>query len=136
MQDYLIKIFPFIERRKTQLESKNRIFVLQEDNDLGHGTKSLDNPVRLYKDIINLDYIDNWPLNSSDFNSIKQIWHILKQQVKRYKYISKEQLQDAIEKEWEQITYEEINNCILGEDMHMKKRMEQALKRGGFATQW
>ena len=132
----MIKIFPFIERRKTQLESKNRIFVLQEDNDSDYDTKSLDNPVRLHKDAINLDYINNWPPNSPDFNLIERIWHILKQRVKQYKCTNKEQLQDMIKKEWERITYEEINNCILGEDMHMKKRMEQALERGGFATQW
>ena len=134
IEDYLTKIFPFIKRRKTQLESKYWVFIFQEDNDSGHDTKSLDNPIQLHKDTINLNYINDWPLNSPNFNPIKHIWRILKQQVKWYKYITKEQLQDAIETEWDKILYKEINNYILGKDMHIRKCMEQAIERGRFAT--
>ena len=54
---YVKLILPYIEKRKGQLEKKDKRFILQEDNDKGHGaTTNMENPARMAKIRINLDW--------------------------------------------------------------------------------
>ena len=106
-------------------------FILQENNNNPHGTCSLNNPVWRYKDEIGLHYYAN-PPNSPDFNSIENVWRILKQRVKSHKCEMKEQLRWAIQYEWDRITLEEINQYIVT----MQDRMDQAVECKGLQTQY
>ncbi len=84
------------------MDTKGRRFLFQEDNDKGHGaTSNLENPARMAKDQMNLDYVDNWPPQSPGLNPIEMVWRILKQRVKRRKPTSKEELKRMLLEEWD-----------------------------------
>ena len=107
---YVKLILPHFEARKRELDAKGRRFIFQEDNDKGPGHMSnLENPARMAKDEMDLDYIENWPPQSPDLNPIENVWRILKQRVKGRKPTSKEELKRMLLEEWENISYEEIN---------------------------
>ena len=114
---YVKDILPLVEARKLDME-RNKIngghFIFQEDNDGSHGTRSEENIARMVKDRMELDYIDDHPPNSLDLNPIENVWRILKSRVKLHHCKTHQELRDAIEEEWEQITLQEINECILG----------------------
>ena len=63
---------------------------------------------------MDLDYIDDWPVNSPDLNPIENVWRILKSRVKKHHPTTDKALRKAIEKEWTLLSFKEINECILG----------------------
>ena len=85
---------------------------------------------------MNPDYIDNWPPQSPHLDPIGNGWMILKQRVKRRKSTSKEELKDFLLEKRDLITYDEINDLILGERRGMSVRMQQCYERQGLQTQF
>jgi hypothetical protein len=67
------KILPIVKKYRDDAEAKGKGFIFQEDNDGGHGTRSEENSARLYKDQINLDFIDDWPAFSPDLLPIENV---------------------------------------------------------------
>ena len=124
--------------------------IFQEDNDGSHGTRSIENYCREYKEEMELDYIKDWPPNSPDLNPIENVWRILKSRVKLHHSMTHQQLRKAIEKEWNNISYEEINEVIFGrprgrdkghrgakgKDCHIQQRIEQCIDRNGLSTEF
>ena len=90
----------------------------------------MENPARMAKIRINLDWVENWPPQSLDLNPTENVWRILKQRVKRRKPTTKEELKRFLLEEWEHISYEEINELILG-SKGMHARMQQCWERQG-----
>jgi transposase len=112
MELYVAKMLPIVKGYRDTAEAKGRGFIFQEDNDGGHSTRSQENSARLYKDQINLDFIDDWPAFSPDLLSIENIWRILKQRVRQHLPETKEELKTAIEIEWAALTLSEINRVV------------------------
>ena len=146
-------ILPIVYARKCEIEDEHineGVFIFQEDNDGSHGTRSQENIARYTKDEMELDYIDNWPAYSPDLNPIENVWRILKSRVKLRHCKSYQELENAIYDEWAKITYDEINECILGstrgpnkgkggakgKDCHWRARLEQCSERNGLSTEF
>ena len=110
---YVSKILPVVKEYRDAAVAKGKGFIFQEDNDGAHGTRSEENRVKLYKDQINLDYIEDWPGFSPDLSPIENVWRILKQRVRQHCPRTKEELKRAIEVEWEALTQKEINRVAL-----------------------
>ena len=96
-----------------------------------------------------LEYINDWLVNSPDLNPIENVWRILKSRVKVHHSTNSQQLRKTIEKEWNNITYDEINECIFGrprgrdkghggakgKDCHLQTRIVQCIDRNGLSTE-
>jgi DDE superfamily endonuclease len=139
-QLYVDKILPLVKEYRDQAEAKGHEFIFQEDNDGGHGTRSEENIVKMYKDKINLDYIDDWPPWSPDLSPIENVWRILKQRVRQHLPKNKQELKRAIEVEWEALTLTEINNVVWctkkGGKWTMYDRMKAVLDGDGKMTEY
>ena len=127
---YVKEILPIVQRRKAQLMLEGKEMIFQEDNDGSHGTRSSDNICVYKKDEMELDYIDDWPANSPDLNAIENVWRILKSRVKLHHSQTPEELRKAIQKEWDLISYDEINHCILGAQASKQAKQKQMSQRG------
>ncbi len=124
-------LVPHVESRHTACREGGGSFILQEDNDSSHGTASTRNPVRVYKEGIDLHYYAN-PPQSPDFNPIENVWRMLKQRVKLHRCTTKAQLKRAIMEEWDKISQRSIQNYIA----EMPDRMNQCIERNGMQTQY
>ncbi len=94
---YANEILPIVKARKKEVESAEDQFVFQKNNDGSHGTRSEENIARFRKVQMKLKFIENWPSNSPDLNSIENVWRILKSRVKRHKCTTSKQLRKVIE---------------------------------------
>ena len=124
-------LVPHVEPRHRACWEGGGVFILQKDNDSSHRTASTRNPVRVYKEGIDLHYYAN-PPSSPDFNPIENVWRMLKQRVKSHKCQMKAQLKRAIIEEWDKISQQSIQNYIA----QMPDRMEQCIERNGLQTQY
>jgi hypothetical protein len=70
---------------------------------------------------------DQWPAASPDINPIELVWGILKPRVCAEAHPSVISLKAALLREWEKLTYEEINKCIDG----WPGRLDQMIAAGG-----
>jgi transposase len=128
MDLYIKKMLPILKGYRDEAEAKGKGFIFQEDNDGGYGTRSQENSARLYKDQINLDFIDDWPAFSPDLSPIENVWRILKQRVRQHEPRTKEELKRAIEVEWEALTQQEINRVVWGTEKGRKWTMRDRLQ--------
>ena len=73
------------------------------------------------------------PGKSPDLSPIEQIWGAMKEDIKKKKPKTEEELRIAIIEAWNKVvTVDLINKCI----RNMPKRMEELLKRRGGSTPW
>ena len=146
---YAKDILSLVKQRKEEVEASGGQFIFQENNDGSHGTRSEEN-IALYRKVeMELEFIENWPAHSPDLNLIELVWRILKSRVKLHRSITSRQLRAAIKEEWEKITLEEINECILGSPRgkpdargvkkgkpSMQDRVQQCYDRNGYSTEF
>ena len=105
--------------------------LLEEDNDSAHGHASKRNKVSTFKEKNGISCYANCAY-SPDFSIIETIWRTLKQRVKKHRCWSEEALIDAIQYEWDQISYAEINKEVLT----MRQRIHDCLDAEGQSTKW
>ena len=105
--------------------------ILEEDNDSAHGHASKRNNVSTFKEKQGIKCYANCAY-SPDFSIIENVWRTLKQRVKKHRCKTKEALRDAIQYEWSQISYAEINELILT----MHQRIVDCLDAEGQGTKW
>lgn len=134
MTQYLTKIFhPHIEKAWQQAKDRHEPFVLLEDNDGSHGTRTTNNLVAKYKARIGIPWFAN-AARSPDLNIIENVWRILKQRLKqRMKYeqgTSIAELQKILQDIWSDIDLREINALV----DTMPARIYECLRRKGLNT--
>ena len=109
--------------------------IYYEDGNSAHGLGAANttNLPRRTKEFWGVNYIAS-PPTSSDFNIIEKIWRMIKSRIKAYEYaITKiEDMRQAVQREWNAITIEEIRALI----RTMPNRMREAYERHGFATSY
>jgi hypothetical protein len=136
MPQYLTKIFkPYIEKAWQQAKDQRKQFILLEDNDGSHGTKTSTNIVARYKALIKIPWYPNSP-KSPDLNIIENVWRILKQRLKQRLIHEQaptvDRVKEIILQIWEEIDQKEINALVDS----MPERIEQCISRKGLNTQW
>lgn len=104
---------------------------MEEDNDSAHGHASKRNKVARYKEEHDIQSYPNCSY-LSDFSIIETIWRTLKQRVKKHRCKTEEALREAIQYEWSQISYAEINEQVLT----MRARIADCLDAEGAAIKW
>ncbi|EGP82577.1 uncharacterized protein MYCGRDRAFT_51173 [Zymoseptoria tritici IPO323] len=130
-QQYLYRIFkPHIEPVWRQHVADQLPFILEEDNDGSHGTRSTDNDVHRYKmSLQGFLWYANSP-QSPDLSVIENVWRILKQRVKSREPTTKDELRCYIIEEWANITQDEINKLVLT----MPQRIHDCFYNDGLHT--
>jgi hypothetical protein len=113
-----------------QHQSRGEHFILLEDNDGCHGTRSDNNPVVNYKRSLHRFKWYANPPQSPDLNVIENVWRIIKQRVKQRKPTTVDELRQYVKEEWDRITQEEINKLV----DTMPRRITECHKRGGLQT--
>ena len=84
-------------------------WVLQEDNDGSHGTRSKGNNLaKQYKKDHNITCIIH-PAQSPDLNPIEACWNIIKIRIRHKVWTDLEELKRALQEEWDKITMDEIH---------------------------
>lgn len=130
MDRYLSDIFiPYIEKYYTEAQEAGTGFILEEDNDGGHGTRTAYNKVQIRRQV--MEYYHNPPA-SPDMSIIENVWRYLKQHVKRWKPTTIEELRTAILTEWDNIPQAYINKQV----ETMPARIAELRKHGGLSTRY
>ena len=128
---YLEWIFkPYIEPEWRRHQSRGEPFILLEDNDGCHSTRSDNNPVIRFKRALKGFMWYANPPQSPDLNIIENCWRIIKQRVKQRKPTTVDELKQYIIEEWASIPQEKINKMV----DTMPKRITECHKRGGLQT--
>ena len=103
-------------------------WVFQQDNAPGHKAITTQQWIRQhFPDFITKD---QWPPSSPDINPIELIWGILKPRVNAAAHPNVASLEEALKREWDALTMEEINNTIDGWPGRLDKMI--AAKGGRF----
>ena len=125
---YATKILPqYIEELKS-MRTKYGNAILQEDNDPSHGTRSTWNiPWCIKRSNQLLDTLLVHPAQSPDLNPKEGIWNILKQRVRHHIWGREQELIDLMQREWWQISQQEIQKRI----DEMPKRCRNLIDDGG-----
>ena len=86
-------------------------FVLEEDEDSGHGFGTGKNKVQAWKDLHKLEYYQNCA-GSPDFAIIENAWQVPKQYIRKHPHFDLETLKELALEGWEQLQQETINKWI------------------------
>ena len=75
-----------------------------------------------------------WPANSSDLNSIENLWHILRDRIQKHKVQprTKEALIEALQEEWVKLDIKIVNDLIDS----MPQRLQAVIDAKGGATKY
>jgi hypothetical protein len=87
---------------------KQKPFILEEDNDSGHGGGSHNNIVAKWKCDNNLDHYFNSP-NSPDFAPIENCWQVMKQYLKKFPHWDEAETRELAHEGWGNVT-QSFNN--------------------------
>jgi transposase len=117
----------YIKKEFSKIHRKH--YIIQEDNDGAHGTKTKNNPNAKWKQNSGIRFL-LWPPQSPDLSPIENVWRILKSRVQARNATSKDELRQFILEEWDKISQEEINTLIL----QMPDRLISCRQRKGFST--
>jgi hypothetical protein len=109
---YTKNILPTVIDRIKQLETRYKhSFLLQEDNDGSHGTRSFNNPAARLKRGRDVQ-LHTHPAQSPDLNPIESIWQIIKQRLRGGSWQTVEEFKQAILAEWRRIRLEQVQRRI------------------------
>lgn len=117
---------PFVHK----LRQEGRYFVLEEDNDSGHGPGK-NNPVRSWKEKEGLNYYFNCP-GSPDLSPIENAWKVPKAYIYHYPHWDTDTLKDLIQEGWKELKLSTINNWIDS----MPQRLQDCIDNEGRMTGW
>lgn len=137
MVQYVVWILrAIVEPVIDQHSSERTQFLLLEDNDGSHGTRSTDNVVTRFKQYLtgkyHFDYVANSP-QSPDLNVIENCWRKLKQRLKRRRCKTAEDLKAAAIEIWNrEIDQGWINGLIES----TPDRYHMVYERRGLHTKW
>jgi hypothetical protein len=126
---------PFFDKQRAEARRRGIVhkWIFQEDNEGAHGTKSSLNAPNNFKNEYKITQLRPiHPANSPDLSPIENIWHRLKQRVKKRKARNQAELQRFIKEEWDRVTIQEINKEILT----MEDQVNQCIKHEGDVTEW
>ena len=71
-----------------------------------------------------------WPPNSPDLNPIENVWSILKERISEKNPLTKQQLIDVAQQEWDDIPQQQIQNIIKS----LPSRLETVIRKKGDHT--
>jgi len=106
----------------------NHRYRLQQDGAPCHRSKATAS--YLQRKMIRL--LDNWPAQSPDVNIIENIWHILKENVKKHHCENLEELWRIIQLEWGNIPSGTIEKCYAS----LPRRMKAIISNKGRSTKY
>ena len=119
-----------LEKVVKQWIDEGRTFVLEEDNDSGHG-HSAHNPVRAWKEKHGLNYFFNCP-QSPDLSPIENAWSVPKQYIRKYAHWDIDSVKELAEEGWKELSQETINRWIES----MPERLNNVINLDGKMTGW
>lgn len=108
---------------------RDRDFVMEEDNDSGHGTKSGSNIVAQWKKLHNCKWYANSEY-SPDLSIIETGWSPPKQETRRYPHYDDETTKQLILEGWDRWTYKSVNRMVHS----MPKRLQDCIALNGQMT--
>lgn len=123
---YVDRLLPvYCDAIKAMREIDDKPWLLQEDGDPSHGMrkKGLAQEYKTAHNIQNLYH----PAQSPDCNPIEGVWAILKQRLRRRVFDTEEEMKEAIQEEWDNITMQEIRDRIAD----MPRRCAELQRTGG-----
>ena len=121
---YCKRILPYyINAIKSLCKTRPGPWLLQEDGDSSHGTRThgLASQLRERHRIKTLRY----PANSPDLNPQEACWNILKQRVRRRRWNTDAELKEVIQREWRRIRQSQIRKRVA----EMQDRARQVARR-------
>jgi hypothetical protein len=104
-------------------------FILEEDNDSGHGGGSNNNIVAIWKRRNNLNHFFNCP-NSPDLAPIENCWQVMKQHLKKFPHWDEFETRELAIYGWSHVSQDFINDCIDS----MPKRLQDCIDMEGRMT--
>ena len=103
-------------------------FILEEDNDSGHGP-SKSNQVRTWKSQHNLQYYFNCP-NSPDLAPIENAWKAPKASLRKYAHWDDDTVKEVATEGWRDLSMQTINKWV----EEMPKRLQAVIDSNGQMT--
>jgi len=94
------------------LDEGDTHFILEEDNDSGHGTaKGGGQELKSWKAEKGIELLPNCP-RSPDLSIIENVWNHMKQSMEDKYYYSNEELEDAIQRAWNAVPQSWIDKLV------------------------
>jgi len=104
-------------------------FILEEDNDSGHGGGSSSNIVATWKRRNALDHYFNCP-NSPDLAPIENCWQVMKQHLKKHPHWNESEVRELAHEGWDGVSQDFINERVNS----MPRRLQDCIDMEGRLT--
>lgn len=129
--DYINQVLkPVVSSAMKELKAREFKLLYQKNGNGIHGLKGM-NKLHCLKEDLGIHAIHEWLSTSADFNSIENVWWILKQWIHtKGQNRTLAQCKAALLKEWEVLTQEKVQKCI----KMMPKRMAECIDWNGYFT--